>query len=127
MKCRAESNPPNPFERFDFVEDPDAAEALRARAPDWEPPWVRTQFFVDDTQLLVTRNASPDLSFAAIFNLYRGCEHGCASCYARRYHEFLGFSAGLESECRVLSPPGWVANESALFGSVSCVYGCSKI
>jgi DNA repair photolyase len=35
-------------------------------------------------------------------NPYRGCEHGCAYCYERPTHEYLGFSAGLDFESRIL-------------------------
>ncbi|HZJ15763.1 MAG TPA: PA0069 family radical SAM protein, partial [Chthoniobacteraceae bacterium] len=33
---------------------------------------------------------------------YRGCEHGCAYCFARPYHEYLGFSAGLDFESKIM-------------------------
>ncbi|MES2694884.1 MAG: radical SAM protein, partial [Verrucomicrobiota bacterium] len=33
---------------------------------------------------------------------YRGCEHGCAYCFARPYHEYLGWSSGLDFETKIL-------------------------
>src|SRR5205823_789190 len=33
---------------------------------------------------------------------YRGCEHGCIYCYARPTHEYLGFSAGLDFESKIM-------------------------
>src|SRR3712207_9295305 len=33
---------------------------------------------------------------------YRGCSHGCSYCYARPTHEYLGLSAGLDFESKVL-------------------------
>ena len=38
----------------------------------------------------------------ASLNPYRGCEHGCIYCYARPTHEFLGFSAGLDFESKIM-------------------------
>jgi len=61
-----------------------------------------TEFFEDDSRSVVARNASPDLPFDSSVNPYRGCEHGCIYCYARPYHEFLGFSSGLDFERKIL-------------------------
>jgi DNA repair photolyase len=56
----------------------------------------------DCSQSIVTYNDSPDIPFRASINPYRGCEHGCSYCYARPTHEYLGFSAGLDFETRIL-------------------------
>ncbi|MEK6571273.1 MAG: PA0069 family radical SAM protein, partial [Bacteroidota bacterium] len=34
-----------------------------------------------------------------------GCEHGCIYCYARPSHEYLGFSAGIDFESKILVKP----------------------
>ncbi len=67
-----------------------------------ERPDPRTQFFHDATESLLTRNDSPDIPFAYGMNVYRGCEHGCAYCYARPFHEYLGWSSGLDFETKIL-------------------------
>ena len=78
----------------------------RERDPDWqdeiEEPLPRTQFIPDHSATLITYNDSPDVGFEASLNPYRGCEHGCIYCYARPTHEYLGFSAGLDFESRIL-------------------------
>lgn len=66
------------------------------------PERVRTQFFHDHASTIITRNNSPDLSFEGSLNPYRGCEHGCAYCYARPTHEYLGFSAGVDFESKIM-------------------------
>ncbi|MEN8144963.1 MAG: PA0069 family radical SAM protein, partial [Gemmatimonadota bacterium] len=65
-------------------------------------PQPHTQFLTDATRSIISWNDSPDLGFNASLNPYRGCEHGCVYCYARPNHEFLGFSAGLDFETRIL-------------------------
>ena len=61
-----------------------------------------TQYFRDGTKSIITRNTSPDVGFETSLNPYRGCEHGCIYCYARPTHEYLGFSAGLDFESKIM-------------------------
>jgi DNA repair photolyase len=91
------SNPKNRFEKLEIVLDPE--EPIEGEDP---PPPLRTLFLRDDTQSLITYNESPDIPFRASLNVYRGCEHGCAYCYARPTHEYLGLSAGLDFESKIL-------------------------
>lgn len=123
----AATNPKNRFERLEIEPDPDALAADEDRPP------LCTQFLRDASQSIITRNQSPDIAFDASLNPYRGCEHGCAYCYARPTHEFLGFSAGLDFESRIvvketaptllraeLSRPGWKPQVLAMSGVTDC-------
>ena len=67
-----------------------------------EQPRRPTQYFRDGTKSIITRNNSPDVGFETSLNPYRGCEHGCIYCYARPTHEYLGFSAGLDFESKIM-------------------------
>src|SRR5438132_2584519 len=67
-----------------------------------EQPRRETQYFRDGTKSIITRNTSPDVGFETSLNPYRGCEHGCIYCYARPTHEYLGFSAGLDFESKIM-------------------------
>ena len=114
-------NPPNRFERLTLERD-----------ADWDPeqdPLSRTTFLRDHSSSILTTNDSPDIPFETSINPYRGCEHGCVYCYARPTHEYLGFSAGLDFETKImvkedaprllrdeLSSPGWVPKAIALSG-----------
>lgn len=89
----ASDNPPNRFELLSYERDPEA--------PDDEPA-PSTQFLRDTTRSIIARNDSPDVGFRASINPYRGCENGCIYCYARPTHEFLGFSAGLDFETKIM-------------------------
>lgn len=87
-------NPSNRFEHTVYERDADWNE------PD--DPAPKTQFYRDASASIITRNDSPDVGFEASINPYRGCEHGCIYCYARPYHEYLGFSAGLDFETKIV-------------------------
>ncbi|MDB6153607.1 MAG: Radical [Chthoniobacteraceae bacterium] len=87
----AAANPKNRFEKLEYVPDPEEETAA-----------IRTQFLRDDSQSIIAWNESPDIPFRAGLNPYRGCEHGCAYCFARPTHEYLGFSAGLDFESKIV-------------------------
>jgi DNA repair photolyase len=93
-------NPPNRFERLIVVEDPDPG--LESQWENEQPPRLETHYYRDPSRSIIAFNDSPDLNFNASLNPYRGCEHGCSYCYARPTHEYLGFSAGLDFESRIL-------------------------
>lgn len=83
-------NPPNRFERLHVELDPEP----EGRA--------ETQVLRDASRSILAYNESPDVGFDAGINPYRGCGHGCSYCYARPSHEYLGFSAGLDFETKIL-------------------------
>ncbi len=68
-------------------------------------PRRETQFFRDGTKTIIARNQSPDVGFETSINPYRGCEHGCIYCFARPTHEYLGLSAGLDFESKIMVKP----------------------
>lgn len=69
-------------------------------------PPLRTEVTVDRSRSIISSNASPDLPFTRSINPYRGCEHGCAYCFARPTHAWLGLSPGLDFETRLTAKPG---------------------
>jgi DNA repair photolyase len=72
---------------------------------EWDEPGDpsrHTVFLKDETRSIIAYNDSPDVGFDASINPYRGCEHGCIYCFARPNHEYLGFSAGLDFESKIL-------------------------
>ncbi|MDX1387348.1 MAG: PA0069 family radical SAM protein [bacterium] len=86
-------NPKNRFETLVWEEE---------ETGDEECLPTKTVFYRDHTKSLLSYNQSPDVGFEVSFNPYRGCEHGCIYCYARPYHEYLGFSAGLDFETKIM-------------------------
>ncbi len=86
---RPVQNPPNPFESVER---------------EWldEPPDVHLQVYEEQAHSILSENESPDIPFRWSVNPYRGCFHGCAYCYARPTHEYLGFGAGTDFESRIV-------------------------
>lgn len=126
-------SPPNRFERLTIESDDGAWEEIAKVDPDFEPRRLRTEFLRDDSKSLITANHSPDIGFTHSLNPYRGCEHGCAYCYARPYHEYLGYNAGIDFETRLLvkerapelleaelAKKSWVPTSLACSGVTDC-------
>jgi DNA repair photolyase len=104
----AAGNPKNRFERIAVEPDADALGELV------DEPRPETVYYRDYSRSIVARNASPDIGFEASINPYRGCSHGCAYCYSRPTHEYLGLSAGLDFESKVFvkeDAPGLLRKE----------------
>jgi DNA repair photolyase len=51
---------------------------------------------------ILSENRSPDVGFRFSINPYRGCYHGCAYCYARFSHQYLGYGAGTDFERKIV-------------------------
>lgn len=62
---------------------------------------AKTTVLHDASRSIVSENNSPDIPFRFSLNPYRGCEHGCAYCYARPTHEYLGLNAGIDFESQI--------------------------
>ena len=91
------SNPPNRFERQKIEIDAEIRPAQE------DLPGV--ELIRDPSRSIVASNQSPDVGFDVSVNPYRGCSHACPYCFARPFHEYLGYSAGLDFETRILFKP----------------------
>ncbi len=126
----ATTSPANRFEavrlepQLDELEPEDELLAHRA---------VPTVFLPDNSQTILATNDSPDIGFRYSINAYRGCEHGCAYCYARPSHEYLGMNAGLDFETKImvkheapallrtaLAKPNWRGEMIMMSGVTDC-------
>jgi DNA repair photolyase len=92
VKPVALSNPPNPWASTDVVYLEGA-------------PEVRLTVYEDHSRTILAKNDSPDVGFTWSVNPYRGCFHGCAYCYARPSHEYLGMGAGTDFDRKIVVKP----------------------
>ena len=99
----ATSNETNRFEKEKRTDFDDGWEFLEERAN------LKTEYIVDRSKTILSKNSSPDVPFDRSINPYRGCEHGCIYCFARPTHAYLGYSPGLDFESRILFKPNAVA------------------
>jgi DNA repair photolyase len=127
----AADNPPNRFEKMHVEDDFEHFEGNTEFLE--ELGKTKTEYLLDTSRSIISTNDSPDVGFTHSLNAYRGCSHGCIYCYARPGHEFLGMSAGLDFETRImvkpdapqllreaLSSPKWVPTPVHMSGVTDC-------
>ncbi len=130
-------NPANRFQTHRFHLSGDEVDRWLAEYDEDEgrPPRVPLTVYSDATGRLINHVvATSDVPFDWTVNPYRGCEHGCIYCFARPYHEFLGFSCGLDFETKIvakheapellkreLASPGW-RGEPIVMSAITDVY-----
>ena len=103
----------NPGNRFEDVRLHVLGEELdrqwverEAEGEGGRPVRVERRVYEDRTKSVINRvTPTSDVPFEWTLNPYRGCEHGCIYCFARPYHEYLGFSCGLDFETKLIAKP----------------------
>ncbi len=84
------ANPPNPYLKY-------SAEYIG------EPPPAKLEIFEETaTRKVITKAYSSDFGHRYTVNCYRGCIHACTYCFARQYHEYLGYGAGTDFETKIV-------------------------
>lgn len=86
---RSIENPPNRFHATEL---------------EWEgeAPLAELVPIEERAKSILSENSSPDIGFRWSINPYRGCYHGCAYCYARPSHQYLGHGAGTDFERKIV-------------------------
>jgi DNA repair photolyase len=117
---RLVSNPPNPW---------------HAAHVEWlgPAPTVELEVFEVEAKSILSKNDSPDIPFTYGLNPYQGCYHGCAYCYARPSHQYLGHGAGTDFERKItvktnapellrsaFSKKGWLGEAIVISGNTDC-------
>lgn len=114
------ANPPNPW----------SSTHVEYLGP---PPPAALTVFEERSRSIIATNDSPDIPFRHGINPYRGCFHGCAYCYARPTHQYLGFGAGTDFERKIVvktnavqllrdafMKPSWKGDALAFSGVTDC-------
>jgi DNA repair photolyase len=96
-------------------------------------PEVELEVTEIEARSILSQNDSPDISFRYSLNPYQGCYHGCAYCYARRSHQYLGLGAGTDFERKLMvkvnapellreafSRPSWRGESIVFSGNTDC-------
>jgi DNA repair photolyase len=87
------SNPPNPYAKY-------TSEFLG------EPSGAKLEIYEETaTKKIITRAWSSEFGHRYTVNCYRGCIHACTYCFARQYHEYLGYGAGTDFETKIVVKP----------------------
>jgi|CXWL01.1.fsa_nt_gi DNA repair photolyase len=92
---RQVTNPANPYDKY-------SAEYIG------EPPPTKLEIFEETaTRKVITKAFASDWEggWRYTVNCYRGCVHGCTYCFARQYHEYLGYGAGTDFETKIVVKP----------------------
>lgn len=89
--------------------------------------------YKETARSILSRNESPDIPFRFSVNPYRGCAHACSYCYARPYHEYLGWNAGTDFDTQIvakvnapellekeLRKPSWLGDSIVFSGVTDC-------
>lgn len=125
------ARPANPYAQW--YEEPDWEHLEHDEEARERLQKIKTEYFPDQSKSIISQNNSPDISFRYSVNPYRGCAHGCAYCYARPTHEYLGLNAGLDFESKIfvkekapelfrdwLARDKWIPEPIAFSGVTDC-------
>lgn len=87
------NNPPNPYLKY-------SSEFLG------EAPSTKVELYEEfTTKKIITKAFSSEMGERFTVNCYRGCIHACTYCFARQYHEYLGYGAGTDFETKIVVKP----------------------
>lgn len=98
-----------------------------------EAPMAELRPIEEHAKSILSSNDSPDVGFRWSINPYRGCYHGCAYCYARPSHQYLGYGAGTDFDRKIVvkvnavellreafAKTSWAGEMIALSGNTDC-------